>query len=131
MKIINYKDLNEDFFENSEAEYIDSVRDILKDVKKRGDLAVKEYTKKFDKIETDNFQLTKEQIKELNEKAAILAEQLKALSKNKSILHDNYKFVLQLRKGPVEYYRIPELRSIDLDLYRKDNVITWKLDRVS
>lgn len=74
---------------------------------------------------------TKQQLKELSDKATALVEQLKSLSKNTSVWQDNYKFVLQLRKGPVEYHRIPELRSIDLDLYRKDNVITWKLDRVS
>ncbi len=79
----------------------------------------------------DTLYATKQQLKELNEKAFVLSEQLKDLSKNKSIWQDNYKFVLQLRKGPIEYYRIPELRSINLDLYRKDNVITWKLDRVS
>lgn len=79
----------------------------------------------------DTLYATKQQLKELSEKAAILAEQLKTLSRNTSVLHENYKFVLQLRKGPIEYYRIPELRSIDLDLYRKDNVVTWKLDRVS
>ncbi len=74
---------------------------------------------------------TKQQLKELSDKANMLAEQLKTLSKNKSTLYQDYKFVLQLRKGPVEYYKIPELKSIDLDAYRKDNVVTWKLDKIS
>jgi len=64
MKILKAKDLKPEFFENSEAEYTDSVRDILKDIKKRGDIAVREYTKKFDNLDIDNFQLTKAQIKE-------------------------------------------------------------------
>ena len=64
MKILKAKDLKPEFFENSEAEYIDSVRDILNDIKKRGDIAVREYTKKFDNLDIDNFQLTKAQIKE-------------------------------------------------------------------
>lgn len=74
---------------------------------------------------------TKQQLKELSDKAMALAEHLKVLSKNKSTLHQDYRFVLQLRKGPVEYYKIPELRSIDLDDYRKDNIVTWKLDKIS
>jgi len=64
MKILNAKDLKPEFFENSEAEYIGSVRDILNDVKKRGDIAVRDYTKKFDKLDIKDFQLTKNQIKE-------------------------------------------------------------------
>jgi len=64
MRILNAKDIKQEFFENSEAEYIESVRDILKDVKKRGDEAVRDYSKKFDKVDIENFQLTKEQIKE-------------------------------------------------------------------
>ncbi len=35
------------------------VRKILLDVKKRGDAAVREYTKKFDRVDLDNFQKTK------------------------------------------------------------------------
>lgn len=72
---------------------------------------------------------TKQQLKDLNNQANDLEDLLKDLSKNKSVLCDEYKFVLQLRKGPVEYYRIPELRTIDLESYRKENVITWKLNK--
>jgi len=63
MKIINIKDLDEGFFENPEAKYIDSVKDILKDVKENKDAAVKEYSKKFDNFEGE-IELSKEDIKE-------------------------------------------------------------------
>ena len=38
------------------------VSDIIRDIEDRGDAAVKEYTAKFDKFESDNLRLTREQI---------------------------------------------------------------------
>ena len=38
------------------------VSDIIRDIEERGDVAVKEYTAKFDKFEADNLRLTREQI---------------------------------------------------------------------
>lgn len=64
MKIINAKDLKPEFFEKTEEECLDSVREILKDVKNEGDSAIRSYTKKFDKIDIENFQLDKNQIEE-------------------------------------------------------------------
>ncbi len=42
----------------------ETVQKILDDVKKRGDKAVKEYTKKFDKVSLDAIEVTKEEIAE-------------------------------------------------------------------
>ena len=42
----------------------ETVQKILDDVKKRGDKAVKEYTKKFDKVSLDILEVTKEEIEE-------------------------------------------------------------------
>ena len=64
MRILKAKDLKKEFFESSEVDYIVSVKDILVDVKNNGDFAVKKYTKKFDNLDVENFQLTKQQIKE-------------------------------------------------------------------
>jgi histidinol dehydrogenase len=68
MKIIDAEDLGEKFFDNSESENIDSVREILKNVKANGDVAVREYNQKFDKLDIINFQLTKEDIKKAYQK---------------------------------------------------------------
>ena len=38
------------------------VSDIIRDIEDRGDAAVKEYTAKFDKFESDNLRLSREQI---------------------------------------------------------------------
>jgi len=64
MKILNAGDLTREFFESSEAEDIDSVKNILRDVKERGDIAIREYTKEFDKIDVQEFRLTEKDIKE-------------------------------------------------------------------
>ena len=68
IKIVKKTELKEDFFEFTEMEEIDVVKDILLDVKKKGDEAVKSYTKKFDGIDLSNFEISKEEIKEAYEK---------------------------------------------------------------
>lgn len=60
MKIIKSLELRKDFFEPSETSVMESVREIIKDVKERGDEAVKEYTKKFDNLDINKFELTEE-----------------------------------------------------------------------
>lgn len=59
MKVLNYKDLENYRRSLSEipAEVFQTVSKILRDVKKNGDEAVIEYTKKFDRVEAKNFEL--------------------------------------------------------------------------
>ncbi len=64
MQIIDYKDIGSDFFEKIEFETISVVDEIVKDVKNNGDVAIKKYTSQFDKIDLDNLQVSKEEIKE-------------------------------------------------------------------
>ena len=64
MKIIKAEELTLEFFNNSEMESIESVREIIRVVKEKGDSAIKDYTLKFDKIEINSFQLTKNNIQE-------------------------------------------------------------------
>ncbi|MBQ3640730.1 histidinol dehydrogenase [bacterium] len=62
MQIYNYSEIGSDFFEKIEFENIDSVGEIISDVRKNGDNAVREYTKKFGDGEIQNFKLTDEEI---------------------------------------------------------------------
>lgn len=57
-------------------------------------------------------------------------EQLKELSKHRSASAGDFVFALSYRKGSVDYSSIPELESIDLERYRKEEVMTWKLIRM-
>jgi len=60
MKIINYKDLNEEFYNYKEFPIISTVDEILEDVKLNGDAAVRKYCEKFDGL-TGNFEVTEEE----------------------------------------------------------------------
>ena len=62
MKIYNYNEINSDFFAKIEFESISSVNEIISDVRKNGDSAVREYAKKFGDGELNSFKLTKEEI---------------------------------------------------------------------
>jgi histidinol dehydrogenase len=71
MKIINFSDVTEEFFQKKDAgEVSESVKKILEDVKNNGDDAVRKYSKEFDDLDLDNFELTKEQIKKAYEEVS-------------------------------------------------------------
>jgi len=72
----------------------------------------------------------KSQIKNLYEKADLLMEELKELSNNKSAFGGNFLFMLSFRKGGIDYEVIPELKQVDLEQYRKEQVAMWKLDKI-
>lgn len=63
MKIIDFKDLNNNFFEKIEFEAIASVEEIALDVKNKGDEAIKKYIKQFDNEDLQDFLVSKEEIK--------------------------------------------------------------------
>jgi histidinol dehydrogenase len=64
MKILDAEKLNNEFFKNLEQKNIQSVREILINVKNRKDSAVREYTKKFDNLDIKTFQIIEKQIKD-------------------------------------------------------------------
>lgn len=71
MKIINYKDVNENFFEKIELELINSVDEIINKVKVEQDCALIELSKKFgdgDFQSSDDFIVSEEEIKEAYKK---------------------------------------------------------------
>ncbi|MHC1605703.1 MAG: histidinol dehydrogenase [Candidatus Methanofastidiosia archaeon] len=61
MKIV--KSAPKSFFDVPAFEELDIVREVIGQVKKRGDKAVYEYTKKFDKVTSPSLEVTKEDIK--------------------------------------------------------------------
>lgn len=62
MKIINYKDINDDFYKYQEFSGIESVPAIINDVKHNGDEAIRKYSAQFGDGEIENFEVTKEEI---------------------------------------------------------------------
>ncbi|MCD7879448.1 MAG: histidinol dehydrogenase [Candidatus Gastranaerophilales bacterium] len=62
MKIYNIDKIGDDFFSKIEFENISSVTEIISEVRKNGDEAVRKYTKMFGDGEFSNFKLTGEEI---------------------------------------------------------------------
>lgn len=62
MKIYNYCNIDESFFSKIEFESICSVNEIICDVRKNGDNAVREYAKKFGDGDIESFKLTENEI---------------------------------------------------------------------
>lgn len=62
MKIINCENFSGKF-NKIDFEQLPDVREIIKDVKDNGDDAIKKYTKKFDNIDLEEFEISKSQIK--------------------------------------------------------------------
>jgi len=74
MKVINYKDLNEDFFQKIDLEKIDSVDEIIQKVKKEGDVALIELSKKFgdgDFKSPSDFEVTASEIEDAYKKVSL------------------------------------------------------------
>lgn len=62
MKIIDYKDISDDFFQKIEFENIASVSNIIKDVRNNGDEALIRYSKEFGDGDIEVLELTKKDI---------------------------------------------------------------------
>jgi hypothetical protein len=68
-----------------------------------------------------------QEIKLLEKKAAELSGTIKVMTNNESYAFGGLKYYYEVRTGSVDYGSIPELRSVDLDLYRKPPVKVLKL----
>ena len=62
MKMIRAKDLTEDFFKYKEIPEIDSVKEIIAQVRKNGDGAVKKYSEQFDGVSPESIRVSNKQI---------------------------------------------------------------------
>lgn len=80
MQIINYENLNSEFFNKIEFETNSAVEEIAKDVRQNGDSAVREYTKQFDGENLEAFLISSEEIK--NAYSQVDAETIKAIKKS-------------------------------------------------
>ena len=66
--------------------------------------------------------------RDLEREESMLMDYLKELSHHVPYAYGNYSLVAQERKGSVDYKAIPELASVNTDLYRKPPTIAWKLE---
>ena len=68
-----------------------------------------------------------DKIKFLKGKAEKTATRLKELCEDETTTFDGYTYKRIERQGNVQYKLIPELQTIDLDQYRSDIIVSWKL----
>lgn len=68
--------------------------------------------------------------KSIEVKEELLIKKLKELSMGMSCKGGGFIFTRTLRKGTVDYSRIPQLSGIDLEPYRKSQTESWKLDQI-
>jgi putative phage-type endonuclease len=66
-------------------------------------------------------------LKEAEEREAACRAELIALAGETSSKGFGVSATKSVRKGNIEYGKIPELGGVDLDKFRKPNIITWKL----
>lgn len=66
-------------------------------------------------------------IKELEKKESHLRELLISQSQNRNSRGSGLKICKILKKGNIDYSKIPELKQVNLEKYRKDPVEFWKI----
>jgi hypothetical protein len=64
---------------------------------------------------------------EAEKQEKMYSDMLKQLSHGKCSKGGNFVYDYSMRKGNVDYSAIPELKSVDLEMYRKEAVEVWKL----
>jgi hypothetical protein len=69
-------------------------------------------------------------MKQLRSVETKLMEELKDISNHESACDGTYELLNYWRKGSVEYGKIPVLKNVDLEVYRKADVECWKLGKI-
>jgi putative phage-type endonuclease len=70
---------------------------------------------------------TNEQIKSLEKEEEHLRKQLIFLSGASNVRGGGLSLCRVIRSGHIDYSKIPELRGVDLDKYRKPSIDTWRI----
>lgn len=71
---------------------------------------------------------TKQMVKHYQALEDQLERELKVLSEQTNSTYGNLKYTYTVAKGSIDYKAIPELKSVDLELYRKEETVRWKLE---
>ncbi|MDS0525064.1 histidinol dehydrogenase [Clostridium sp. SHJSY1] len=103
--------------ENSESqEILDTVSKILKDIRLRGDSAIKEYTEKFDNVKLENFKVSEEELEEcFNSVDKEFINNLSEAKRNIEYYHKAQKgsgFILNKERGVFLGQRVLPLDSV-------------------
>lgn len=76
------------------------------------------------------WKLLKEQMIQLEDEEERLRMRMIELAENQNSIGGGVKLAKQIKKGSVDYSKIPELKEINLEPYRKSAVEFWKINPV-
>jgi len=79
---------------------------------------------------SSEWKVISKQLKALETKEKELRDNLIAMSNKQNSIGGGVKLTRSLRKGNVDYSKIPELELIDLDGYRKDPIEVWRISEI-
>ena len=72
----------------------------------------------------------KQKRKEIETQEAKVMEELRILSADQTCSGGGFLFAKEVRKGNIDYPSIPALRGLDLEVYRKEDVVYFKLSKI-
>jgi hypothetical protein len=72
----------------------------------------------------------KKELVDFENKEKILKDEIVSICKEKNCKGSLLKICKISRKGTIDYSQIPELKNIDIDVYRKKPIEFWKISRV-
>lgn len=94
------------------------------------ELSERDYINKNDKEWLDlveSYRTASEELNRAKEAESLIRDQLINLSEGRNCIGGGVKVQKIIRKGTVDYSKIPELKGVNLDGYRKDSVSSWRI----
>lgn len=111
--------------ENAEIEFWEMVQTL-----KAPKLIEKDYEQKRGQEwqrPTDRYKYLTEQRKLIDDEMELVREEIIALTDDRNCIGNGIKVSKLISKGRVDYDAIPELKTINLDDYRKEPIQTWRI----
>lgn len=82
------------------------------------------------KITAEKWMQLSQQIAKLEKEEKNLRKELIAMASNKNAQGFGIRLSKIIRRGQINYDAIPELKDLNLDVYRKENIETFRIDKI-
>jgi len=120
LKICRAEELEKTFFDYAEPECLEDVRKIIKEVRQKGDEALKKFTILYDDVSLDDFRVRQQEIKRAEKKVdsslkkamAQAAENLKVMSRSQLNSLKNLK--LKIKPGVIAEQKIIPINRVGI-----------------
>lgn len=120
LKICREKEIEKTFFDYAEPECLEDVRKIIKEVRQKGDEALKKFTILYDDVSLDDFRVSQQEIKRAEKKVdsslkkamAQAAENLKIMSRSQLANLKNLK--VKIKPGVIAEQKIIPVNQVGI-----------------